>query len=353
MRIFKKGIIISLILIFILQAFAPICLATDDADEYFSDSASTQQAAKDTGAGTSKTTSTSSTATSTEKSTTNPGADLANDRTVIDEEELGTSKQVENAMKAGATETTLLDSATTWGSMILYYPLQLVIGLVTGVLETIANVVSGQKNTTPESVLFNKVGLVDINFFDLDGSSNTFVKGVRSGVAGWYYGIRNIAIIASLCVLIYIAIRMAITSAADEKGKYKEMLKNWLVSFILIFVLHYIMMLVLYGNSQLVKIFSDATKVGDGTSQTSDLDAYMTKIKANRYSIEENVSTLNKFGSNIICLLMAGITIGFLFMYIKRFIVIAFLIVIAPLITITYAIDKIRRWKVAGSEYMV
>ena len=70
----------------------------------------------------------------------------------------------------------------------------------------------------------------------------------------------------------------------------------------------------------------------------------MKKIHEMRYSILDvaTVPISEKFGANVVGLLMSGITLAFLLMYLRRFIVIAFLMMIAPLITITYAIDKVK-----------
>lgn len=229
------------------------------------------------------------------------------------------------------------NTVSTWGSGILYLPLQLVIGLITEVLEEIADGLSGKDNTTPGDVIFNDVPIIDANFFS-QSSSSQFVTTIRQNVAAWYYGIRNIAIVASLCVLIYISIRMAISTSADDKGKYKIMFKDWLVSFALVFVLHYIMMFILYGNNLIVDMMKTAL---DAKWNGFTMSEYLQTLKDMRYG-EFNIPVAQKFGANIVCLMLTGLTIAFIIMYMKRFIVIAFLMMIAPLITITYSIDKVK-----------
>ena len=41
-------------------------------------------------------------------------------------------------------------------------------------------------------------------------------------------------------VLLYVGIRMMLSSIASEKSKYKKMLGDWVISMCLVFVLHYI-----------------------------------------------------------------------------------------------------------------
>ena len=46
-----------------------------------------------------------------------------------------------------------------------------------------------------------------------------------------------------LCVLIYVGIRMAISTVASDKAAYKKMLVDWACSLALIFLLQYIILL--------------------------------------------------------------------------------------------------------------
>ena len=58
------------------------------------------------------------------------------------------------------------------------------------------------------------------------------------------------------------------------------------------------------------------------------------------------------FGFAIIYSIYMGVTFSFLIIYIRRMIITAFLIAISPLITVTYAIDKMGDREVAGCKYM-
>ena len=77
-------------------------------------------------------------------------------------------------------------------------------------------------------VFFNKLGVTDINIFEYRWGSqmanqfdenSTFGK-LRTNIASWYYGIRNFAAIILLVVLIYVGIRMAISTVAEEEAYY-------------------------------------------------------------------------------------------------------------------------------------
>ena len=192
-------------------------------------------------------------------------------------------------------------------------------------------------NVTPEDIIFSgsskKEGIkfLDINFFDTEKSDDATVNKIRESIAKVYYLMRNIAIVASLVVLIYVGIRMAISSVADTKAKYKEMFKDWLMGFIMLFVLHYIMVATVYINNSLVDlVYTIMGSTQDGFSRvTEDIDDVIV-----------GSGFFRGWGALIVYVAMLGVTVAFFVQYIKRFFTIGFLVAISPLITVTYSIDK-------------
>ena len=177
-----------------------------------------------------------------------------------------------------------------------------------------------------QDIIFNKVKITDINFFDIDGADGV-IKTIRENVAAWYVGVRNLASVVLVIILIYVGIRMAISTIAEEKAKYKKMLIDWFTSMCLLFVLHFIIILTIQLNNTLVGAIGDASSTGDIAKQFLD-------------NALNNVYLTKGMGNAICYLLLEAITFGFLIAYIKRMITIAFLIIIAPLVTITYSIDR-------------
>ena len=92
---------------------------------------------------------------------------------------------------------------------------------------------------------------------------------LRGVVANWYIVLRNIALVALLSVLVYIGIRIIISSTAVDKAKYKQMLIDWLVAICLLFLMQYIMS---FSNLIVKKIINvvDTTKVStDNTTESN------------------------------------------------------------------------------------
>ena len=122
--------------------------------------------------------------------------------------------------------------------------------LVNLVLTGIASVAENPDGiVTIEGILFNRVGITNIDFFSArEGNMGV----ISQTIAGFYVAIRNLAIALSLAVLVYIGVHMAINSSAEAQAKYKQMLTNWFVGFGIIFILHYFMVAVIKVNNLLI-----------------------------------------------------------------------------------------------------
>lgn len=97
---------------------------------------------------------------------------------------------------------------------------------------------------TIEDTVFNKIELFDADYFLSEPNDNDFNKVIKESVAVFYYLTKIIAVFCGLIMLIYLGIRMALSTVASQMAKYKDMLKDWLVSMILIFLMPYIIGLV-------------------------------------------------------------------------------------------------------------
>lgn len=190
---------------------------------------------------------------------------------------------------------------------------------------------------TSETGALSGSSLLNVNFFDLNSTGNATIQTLRNNVAQWYYVLRNLAIVLSLIVLIYVGIRMAISSVAEEKAKYKKMLTDWLVSFALIFLLHYFMVIVLELNNQLVTLLWN---MRDNVDRVS-VNSYMGELAGKVF----NPSFIVGWTSLVVYGLLLGVTIALFVQYLLRLFTLGFLIVIAPLITVTYSVDKMGNGK--------
>jgi hypothetical protein len=208
--------------------------------------------------------------------------------------------------------------------------------IITGIAEIGGRITTNGVSTgglvTIDKILFNEVPITTLNFFDFtNNTANNSLVNIRSNIAYWFYAIRNLAIIISLCVLIYTGVRMVLSTTAEGKADYKRMLMNWAAGFVLIFMLQYIIFITIGANNLIVDVLKPITEDGLAFS-------YMDQVRAEASKLF--IVFTDAIAYTIIYFILITITFSFLITYIKRMINIAFLIVISPLITITYAIDK-------------
>lgn len=232
------------------------------------------------------------------------------------------------------------------GSVLVYVIqlLMLVIGLVLeGIIAGLTGFADakGTPVTGIKSIIFNENSLTTAGYFATENfplgldkgaiwTGNNIMLNLSQNVAKYYYIVRNLSIAILLFVLLYIAIRMAISTVASEEAKYKKMLTNWVVSLATVFVLQYIMIVTFYCNNVLVTALAPFA--------TFELKDYASIAK-------QGLVPIAGFGEALTFSILVGMEITYLFMYIKRNITLGFLIVIAPLITVTYSIDKIADGK--------
>ena len=251
----------------------------------------------------------------------------------------------------------------------------------------------GYLYVTPETIFSNKVAFLNADFINemKDDDYNKSVDGtkfqdsindLRKTIAKWYVAIRTLALVGLLSVLVYIGIRIVLSSAsANDRSKYKQMFTYWLSAIVLLFTLHYIMSFTLLMTNKLTQIISGRDNVN--VIKTQYVGNNEEKSNGNKFTInnQDDETDFNNFitiygdeagkiydGTNIIgvanftqyarlysnltgmvgwrylivYIALVAYTVYFFFIYTKRVIYMAFLTLIAPLITLTYPLDKLN-----------
>lgn len=211
-------------------------------------------------------------------------------------------------------------------------------------------------NYTPEAIFSNQVPALDINFIEPsvqgDDERNVAVQ-LQGVISSWYLALRSIAVVGLLSVLIYLGIRMLLTSIAADRAKYKQMLMDWLVGICLVFVLHYIMAFALTMAETVTAMLSSSAN-GTFTVQATGIDGafYSTttiKFASNLMSYVRfmvQAGDLNvKLAFFALYVMLVIFSIRFTWIYLKRVVNMAFLTIIAPLVGLMYPIDKVSDGK--------
>lgn len=259
---------------------------------------------------------------------------------------------------------------------------------------------------TPIEIFAGKVALLDANFFrsidseyketmigagdpkDSTDNGLSAAANLKKTISSWYQALRLIAIVGLLSVLVYVAIRIVISATATDKAKYKERLMDWVIALCLVFFLHYIMVFTMTMVGEIQKLFvnngstskninnilvniqdkdgntqtyntddysdpaSDAFSASPGVSSIGDLPAiFPTNLTGYNRILIENENLWEKLTYLIMYLALTFYTLYFFFIYIKRVVILTFLTIIAPLVALTYPIDKIKDSKAQAFEF--
>ncbi len=229
-------------------------------------------------------------------------------------------------------------------------------------------VVAGEPITI-DKILFNQYSRTRLGFFTKDiqdpDKQNPFL--VESGVLpnGSDPGTLNIffekftliAIVAYLIILLYMGIRIVLSSTGKDMAKYKKLFADWVLGILILFLFPYVIRYTIRVNDAIVDYIGklrqgvsiEEAEIIDypgglafpfsyvGSEATSAQD-YMSQMKEKALETGQLMYALCWF-------IMIKELVSFLLIYIKRMLIVMFLIVIFPLVTISYAVDKIADGK--------
>ena len=213
------------------------------------------------------------------------------------------------------------------------------------ILSLITN--QGKKTYTIRDTLTNKYSMFNIKYLIEPGSGTTInsIDRIAQNISVWFVGIRNLSTVIIAIILVYIGIRLTLATIAEEKAQYKKMLMGWLEGIVLLFVLHYLIIIFIYISDWIVNWLYDLMKDNQTTMQLEE--NMLQKISDNLFKTSSKWGWV-LYGTLYILLTLSEIQI-FVF-YISRLLKIAYLIIISPLVCVTYSIDKIKDGKAQAFE---
>lgn len=227
-------------------------------------------------------------------------------------------------------------------------------------------------------------GEIQYYFYKEDGkevktSNQNSAVILRKIISSWYNAIRNICLVLMLSVLVYIGIRMLLSSVASDKAKYVTMLKDWFIGLCLLLLMHYIMAFSVTIVEKLTNVVK--TSVADdgyvivledeegedgpickkvkelgqedliATSDGKTFVSWPTNLMGNlRLQLQMEQYGAQYIGMGICFIMLCLFTLYFTITYLKRVLHLAFLTIIAPMVALTYCIDKINDGKAQGFD---
>ena len=165
----------------------------------------------------------------------------------------------------------------------------------------------------------------------------SIAKQLQGFIATWYKALKEVALVGLLLVLVYVAIRMILSSTAKDKAKYKKMLVDWVVAIFIIFIMQYLISITVTVTTSISKFIS-----ANVTGEYGE-DILMSTIRQRIGETPPNFMTV--FADIVMYVALVVYTVLFTAQYLKRTIYLAFLIIISPLVAFTYPLDKIKDGK--------
>lgn len=126
-----------------------------------------------------------------------------------------------------------------------------------------------------------------------------------------------------------------------EKARYKERLQDWLVALAMIFFMHFIMAGIMMLSEKIIDLVGQAGNTGIIIQVNDGAIFKTTFIGFIRFFAQSNKWKM-AVGYSLMYLLLVGITCRYTFIYLKRALYLAFFTMIAPMVALTYPIDKIK-----------
>jgi len=200
---------------------------------------------------------------------------------------------------------------------------------------------------TLDKLFFGDFKFLDVNIFNINTSKDSNSRGneananLKKGVAVWTNSTRGFAVGISLLLFIIGAIMLMINSAktnakADAIASLKNFLTDSVKGLMIALLITVVLAMILFAHDILISIFNSIRyKMLESGSQSAEVIIYKNVL-----SIKES----GGYGysvSFIAYLFMSAYHIKFLIIYINRLLTIGFLIVVSPVISVTYAVDRI------------
>ena len=217
---------------------------------------------------------------------------------------------------------------------------------------------------TVETLIFNKYPNTSLNLFQGMGQFNTYIgnPGVSGTIAksvnDFYSFFVKIAVVAYMVILLYVGVRILLNAGTDKQAKYKEYLWYWIEGILILFFFPYIMKYTIIINNAFVEYIYNNKAIAGGLMQQPSTQTAAGGMSGMESGVQGIINTL-KGGTDYMSVMfkdgwekgwlvyaicfsvMVMQVLMLLIIYFKRLLIIVFLIVCFPFVTISYAIDKL------------
>ena len=224
---------------------------------------------------------------------------------------------------------------------------------------TLIRLLSGSDTLSIESIIFNRYSYTSLSLFENENRiANPLIdNGIKDTLNSIFKFFQSIAIVLYMIIVAYMGLRIMLNSTARQGAKYKELILYLIQGVMILFLFPYVIKYTIDINDAFVH-YIDINKVSTKNVSASFegvINSGLDNITSASKRTERDLINGSDYMSLMyqeakakgrlvyaICFaVMVKQLIAFLVIYFKRLLTIIFLIAIFPLVSISYAIDKI------------
>ena len=231
-------------------------------------------------------------------------------------------------------------------------------------LYSLVGLVAGESMSI-DKLIFNHYGNTSLSLFNGDktiDAENEYINGyIKNTVNNFFKFFTDIAVIAYLIILVYMGIRILLGINAEKKSRYSELFLYWIQGVAILFLFPYVIKYTIFINNAFVKFIDDnkarLLNVGDSFTHPETSDNFSSMEDAVKSLTDTGEAMKNKTDYMsvmynkametgwlvfaIAYFVMVMQMIGLFIVYFKRLLTVIFLVSVFPLVTVSYALDKI------------
>ena len=267
-------------------------------------------------------------------------------------------------------------------------------GTANTLIKLINLAVGGSNGVTIDDVIFNHYAPTRLLYFNADERNatevvlgengepeldksgnekiravNPLIRDIAEGIELWSGVFTGIAVTGYLAILLYMGIQILINSTSSRRAEFKRFLIDWIVGLGILFFTPLLVKYAIEMNDDLVaSIENQKVAAAQSTTQLTNAkpnmsisaDAKAPDINAWSKSLDENpfqnssnymaqmanqAESTKRLSYAVVYLIMAWQLLLIVVAYYRRLFLIGFLLVLFPLVALSYAVDKVRDGK--------
>lgn len=253
----------------------------------------------------------------------------------------------------------VLETLESWIASLIY-------GIAAGLHYLVGAALGGGESITIDDLVFNQYDETKLSFYEKEGTGGSTLihgdgetNGLDVVIKQWYNIFMRIALMGYMAILVYMGVRIMFSSTAEKKADYKRLFVDWVIGITILLLFPYVIKGMIEVNNAFVKTIEAnkgdfETKKGEiatGTYYKEFVEIYID------YEIDWSKGTdyMSKMGDlamktqkialSVAFLIMTWQLMALIFFYYKRLFMVAFLIIIFPLVALSYAVDKVADGK--------